>query len=122
MIDPHRHEHGVEPSCKALPMAPSTCRRCQALEQPDKRSERARRGITTLAYEAVHKPLDCVQRQFKAARPNPLWVADITHVPTWSGLVCVAFVVDAYARYIVGWRVLKPMQTNLILDAFEALW
>ena len=84
---------------------------------------RARRCITTLPDETAHKPLDWVQRQFIATRPNPLWVADITHVPTWSGFVYVAFVVDVYARYIVGWRVLKPMQTDLILDALEqALW
>ena len=53
MIDPHRHEHGVEPSCKALPMAPSTCRRCQALEQPEKRSERARQD-EPLCHDIQH--------------------------------------------------------------------
>lgn len=90
---------------------------------------RAKRCITTLPDEAAHKPLDWVQRQFIATRPNQLWVADITHVPTWSGFVYVAFVVDVYARYLVGWRVLKHMQTDLILDALEqacllrqALW
>ena len=83
---------------------------------------RGRRCITTLPAETAHKPLDWVQRQFTAARPNPLWVADITHVPTWSGFVCAAFVVYVYSRYIVGWRVLKPMQTDLILDALEVLW
>ena len=62
--------------------------------------QRGRRCITTLPDEAAYKPLDLVQRQFTAARPNPLWVADITHVPTWSGFVYVALVVDVYSRYI----------------------
>ena len=94
-------------------MAPSICRRCQALEQqPDKRSERARRGITTLPDEAAYKSLDWVPRPFRAARPSPLWVADITPVPSGSGSVYVAFVVDVYARYLYGWLVLKPMQTD----------
>ena len=84
---------------------------------------RGRRCITTLPDETAHKRLDWVQRQFTAARPNQLWVADMTYVPTWSGFVYVAFVVDVYSRYIVGWRVLKHMQTDLILDALEqALW
>lgn len=84
---------------------------------------RGRRCITPIPDEAAHKPLALVQRQLTAARPNPLWVADITHVPTWSGLVYVALVVDVYSRYIVGWRVLKYRQTDLILDALEqALW
>ena len=123
-IDPHRAEHGVEPNCKALPIAPSTYRRCKALErQPEKRSERGRRCIPTLPDGAAHKPLALVRRQFTVARPKPLWVADITHVPTGSGLVYVALAVDVYSRYIPacglpeqtgrdGWRVLKPMQTD----------
>lgn len=84
---------------------------------------RGKRCITTIQDEAAHKPLDLVQRQFTAERPNQLWVADITYVATWSGFAYVAFVVDVYSRYIVGWRVLKHMQTDLILDALEqALW
>ena len=85
-----------------------------------------RRGnycITTIPDDAAHKPLDLVQRQFTAQRPNQLWVADITFVATWSGFVYVAFVVDVFSRYIVGWRALRHMQTDLILDALEqALW
>ena len=88
--------------------------------------EGVRRGkhcITTIPDDAAHKPLDLVQRQFTAQRPNQLWVADITYVATWSGFVYVAFVVDVFSRYIVGWRALKHMQTDLILDALEqALW
>lgn len=84
---------------------------------------RGKRCITTIPDEAAHKPLDLVQRQFTVARPNQLWVADITYVATWSGFVYVAFVVDVFSRFIVGWRVLKHMQTDLILDALEhALW
>jgi putative transposase len=64
-----------------------------------------------------------VQRQFTADRPNRLWVADFTHVPTWSGMVYVAFVIDAYSRRIIGWRAATSMKTALVLDALEmALW
>ena len=78
--------------------------------------QRGRRGITPLPDEAAHKPLARVQRPFTAARPYPLWVADITPVPSESGLVCLAFVVDVCSRYISacgrqGWRV-KPGQTD----------
>lgn len=84
---------------------------------------RGKRCKTTIPDEAAHKPLDLVQREFTASRPNQLWVADITYVATWSGFVYVAFVIDVFSRYIVGWRVLKHMQTDLILDALEqALW
>jgi len=84
---------------------------------------RGKRCITTIPDEAANKPLDLVNREFVALRPNQLWVADITYVATWSGFVYVAFVVDVFSRYIVGWRVLKHMQTDLILDALEqALW
>ena len=84
---------------------------------------RGKRCITTVPDESAAKPLDLVQRVFSAERPNQLWVADITYVTTWSGFVYVAFVIDVYSRYIVGWRVLKHMRTDLILDALEqALW
>ena len=84
---------------------------------------RGRRCITTIPSDRLEKPLDLVDRDFSATRPNQLWVADITYVATWSGFVYVAFVVDVFSRYIVGWRVLKHMQTDLILDALEqALW
>jgi len=71
----------------------------------------------------VHDGPEYANREFTAARPNQLWVADITYVATWSGFVYVAFVVDVYSRYIVGWRALKHMRTDLILDALEqAIW
>ena len=84
---------------------------------------RGKRCITTIPDELAEKPLDLVNRQFVAEQPNQLWVADITYVATWSGFVYVAFVVDVFSRYIVGWRVLKSLQTDIVLDALEqALW
>ena len=74
---------------------------------------------TTLADKATACPLDKVNRNFKADRPNQLWVSDFTYVSTWQGFVYVAFVIDVYARYIVGWRVSHSMQTDFVLDALE---
>lgn len=86
-------------------------------------TRRSKRVKTTIPSELTEKPLDRVNRQFTAERPNQLWVADITYVATWSGFVYVAFVVDVFSRYIVGWRVLKTMKTDWVLDALEqALW
>ncbi len=84
---------------------------------------RGRRIKTTIGSDADSKPLDLVKRDFSATRPNQLWVADLTYVATWSGIVYVAFIIDVYSRFIVGWRALKTMRTDLVLDAFEqALW
>jgi transposase InsO family protein len=84
---------------------------------------RGRRCRTTIADDAAERPLDRVNRQFKASRPNELWVADFTYVATWSGFVYVAFVIDVFARRIIGWRVARAMRTDLVLDALEqALW
>ena len=84
---------------------------------------RGKRCVTTIPSELADRPLDLVNRQFTAEHPNQLWVADITYVATWSGFVYIAFVVDVYSRYIVGWRALKSMRTELVLDALEqALW
>ncbi len=84
---------------------------------------RGRRCRTTISDEAADRPLDWVKRQFTATRPNQLWVADITYVTTWAGFVYVAFVVDVYARRIVGWCVSQSLKTDLVLDALEqALW
>ncbi len=62
---------------------------------------------------------DSVDRNFSPAQPNQVWVADFTYCPTWTGMVYVAFVVDAYAPRIIGWPVAKPMTTELVLDAVE---
>jgi transposase InsO family protein len=180
-IDAYRGEHGVEPICQQLPIAPSTyyehkaraldpeclpprIKRDLRLEIDIRRVYEAnfrvygarkvwrqlnreaikvarctverlmkrlglqgvRRGAkrrTTLSDADQQRPLDLVNRQFTATRPNQLWVADITFVATWSGFVYVAFVIDIFARYIVGWRVSRSLQTDLVMDALEqALW
>ncbi|MGY1868206.1 MULTISPECIES: IS3 family transposase [Nocardia] len=78
---------------------------------------------TTIADPIAPRPADLVQRRFAPAAPNRLWVADMTYVSTWSGWVYVAFVIDAYARRIIGWRAGTSMTTALVLDAIEhAIW
>jgi transposase InsO family protein len=84
---------------------------------------RGRKCRTTISDDGAERPLDRVNRQFQASRPNQLWVADFTYVATWSGFVYVAFVIDVFARRIIGWRVARSMSTDLVLDALEqALW
>jgi putative transposase len=80
---------------------------------------RGRHKRTTIASDAAEKPPDRVQRRFVATRPDELWIADFTYVATWAGFVYVAFVVDVFARRIVGWRVSRSMHTELVLDALE---
>jgi transposase InsO family protein len=75
--------------------------------------------ITTRADAAAARPMDRVDRQFAATRPNQLWVADFTYVATWRGFVYVAFVIDVFARRIVGWRVSASLRTDFVLDALE---
>ncbi len=74
---------------------------------------------TTVSDPSTPCPLDRVNRQFKATRPNELWVSDFTYVSTWQGWLYVAFVIDVYARRIVGWRVSRSMTTDFVLDALE---
>jgi putative transposase len=74
---------------------------------------------TTVSDKAAPCPLDRVNRDFKAPRPNVLWLADFTYVATWTGFVHVAFVVDAFARRIVGWRVSRTATAGFVLDALE---
>ena len=74
---------------------------------------------TTIADPTAPRPADLVQRRFAPPAPNRLWVADLTYVSTWSGFAYVAFVVDAYARRILGWRVAATMATSMVLDAIE---
>jgi putative transposase len=86
-------------------------------------ARRGRRIRTTRRDAAAARPADLVRRQFSPARPDRLWVADFTYVPTWTGMVYVAFVIDAYSRRILGWRAATTMRTALVLDALEhALW
>jgi transposase InsO family protein len=176
-IDDYREEHGVEPICKVLPIAPSTYHAHVARRaDPTRLSERAKRdairenkirrvfeenfgvygarkvwrqlrregediarctverlmrniglrGVvrgkpvrTTISDKAAPCPLDHVNRQFRAAKPNALWVSDFTYVATWTGYVYVAFVIDAYARRIVGWRASRTAHASFVLDALE---
>jgi transposase InsO family protein len=80
---------------------------------------RGRRVRTTISDKSAPCPLDRVNRQFRAPRPNVLWVSDFTYVATWMGFVYVAFVIDAYARRIVGWRVSRSAHAGFVLDALE---
>jgi len=80
---------------------------------------RGRKFKTTIAEESAERPVDLVRREFSASRPNQLWVADLTYVATWQGFVYVAFVIDVFARHIVGWRVSRSLRTDLALDALE---
>jgi len=74
---------------------------------------------TTISDSRAPCPLDRVNRQFRAQRPNQLWVSDLTYVSTWQGWLYVAFVIDVFARRIVGWRVSSSMRTDFVLDALE---
>ncbi len=83
---------------------------------------RGKKVRTTVSRKAVAAG-DRVNRQFVAERPDQLWVADFTYVSTWEGVVYVAFIIDVFAGYIVGWRVSSSMETTFVLDALEqALW
>jgi putative transposase len=88
--------------------------------------EGVRRGKphrTTTPDAAAARPADLVERDFSAIRPNQLWVADLTYVATWSGFVYVAFVIDAFSRFLVGWQASRSLRTDLALDALEmAIW
>jgi transposase InsO family protein len=75
--------------------------------------------VTTQSDPAADRPADLVARRFEATRPNQLWVADFTYVATWRGFVYVAFVIDVFARRIVGWRVSASLAADFVLDALE---
>jgi putative transposase len=88
--------------------------------------EGVRRGKaqrTTTSEQAGSRPADLVERNFSATRPNQLWVADLTYVATWSGFIYVAFIIDAFSRFLVGWQASRSLRTDLALDALEmAIW
>ena len=78
---------------------------------------------TTIPTPATSRPADLVDRDFSATAPNRLWVADLTYVSTWPGVVYTAFVTDVFSRYIVGWKVSTTLRAELALDALEmAIW
>jgi putative transposase len=86
-------------------------------------ARRSKRVRTTRADPIAARHPDLVQRRFRAEAPNQLWVTDLTYVPTWAGTAYVCFIVDAFSRMIVGWRVAAHMRTTMILDALEmARW
>jgi transposase InsO family protein len=80
---------------------------------------RGRQFKTTIPSDELPRPADHVNRNFVVPRPNALWVSDLTYVATWRGFVYVAFVIDAFARRIVGWRASNSLRTDLALDALE---
>ena len=84
---------------------------------------RGEKRRTTIPDEDAARPADLVDRSFEADGPDRLWLADITYVPTWSGFAYAALVIDAYSRFVVGWRVSASLRTDLALDALEqAIW
>ena len=84
---------------------------------------RGKKLRTTIPQDVGERPADLVDRQFAAAAPNRLWVADLTYVSTWSGFAYTALIVDVFSRYIVGWRVSTSLRADLALDALEmAIW
>jgi putative transposase len=84
---------------------------------------RGKKKRTTIPDPTAPRPADLVERQFRAAAPNQLWVADLTYVATWSGFAYTAFVIDVFSRRIVGWRVAATLAAELALDALEmAIW
>jgi putative transposase len=86
-------------------------------------ARRGRRVWTTRPDPTAARPADLVKRNFTAMAPNQLWVTDLTYVATWSGVAYVCFIVDAFSRMIVGWRVAGHMRTEMVLDALEmARW
>jgi putative transposase len=84
---------------------------------------RGRRRFTTRSDPVAARPADLVERNFAAEGPNRLWVTDLTYVATWSGVAYVCFIVDAFSRMIVGWRVAGHMRTDMVVDALDmAAW
>jgi len=84
---------------------------------------RGKPARTTIADDSADRPRDLVDRQFAAAAPNRLWVADLTYVRSWSGFVYIAFVTDVFSRRIEGWQASRSLKTDLALDALEqAIW
>jgi putative transposase len=84
---------------------------------------RRKRVFTTVRDPASHVSQDLVQREFNAGGPDQLWVADITYVPTWSGFLYLAIVLDAWSRRVVGWSMSTSLKTQLVLDALDmAIW
>ena len=119
----NRQVYGVDKVCKQMNREGVAVARC-TVERLMRRL--GLRGVmrgkvvrTTIPDAKAPCPLDRVNRVFKADRPNQLWVSDFTYVSTWQGWLYVAFVIDVFARRIVGWRVSSSMRTDFVLDALE---
>ncbi len=136
-INEHRDRFGVEPICDTLQVAPSTyyaavSRPASARQVRDRElkveiarvhQESGKTWRTTIPSAVASRPADLVDRDFSATAPNRLWVADLTYVSTWPGVVYTAFVTDVFSRYIVGWKVSTTLRAELALDALEmAIW
>jgi len=107
---------------EGIPVARCTVERLMA-ELGLAGAARGKAKKTTIADPTAARPADLVGRRFSPPAPNRLWVADLTYVSTWSGFAYVAFVTDAYARRILGWRVAATMTTSMVLDSIEqAIW
>ena len=113
--------YGADKIWRALNRMGTTVARC-TVERLMQRLQiqgvlRGKKVRTTIPDDLAARPSDLVNRQFKADRPNQLWVSDFTYVSTWQGWLYVAFVIDVYARCIVGWRVSRSMTSDFVLDA-----
>jgi len=123
VFDQNLQVYGVDKVWRQLKREGVAVARCtveRLMRQAGLRGARRGKSVrTTVPDTQAACPLDRVNRQFQAERPNQLWVADFTYVSTWQGFVYVAFVIDVFARFIVGWRVSASMQTDFVLDALE---
>ena len=121
--DANRQVYGVDKVWRQLQregLAVARCTVARLMRQRGLRGVRRGQAVrTTVPNGAAPCPGDRVNRQFRAERPNQLWVADFTYVSTWQGFVYVAFIIDVFARRIVGWRVSRSMRTEFVLDALE---
>jgi putative transposase len=119
----HRRVYGVKKVWKQLHREGMPVARCTVARlmraQGQRGVVRGRRVRTTIPEPLAERPRDLVQRNFRATRPNQLWVADLTYVATWRAFVYVAFVIDVFARRIVGWRASSSLRSDLALDALE---
>ena len=102
---------------EGIVVARCTVERLMREDRSDRRPPRPPEVRTTTPDAAAARPADLLQRNFNPPRPDHTWVADFTYVPTWSGMVYVAFVLDAFSRRILGWRAATSMRTSLVLDA-----
>src|SRR6266702_205911 len=126
-IDAHRDRFGVEPIWRQLlreGIAVGRDRVARLMRDLGLAGAvRGKKVRTTVPSDVGARPADLVDRAFSAPAPNRLWVADLTYVSTWSGFAYTAFIVDAFSRAIVGWRVATSLRTDLALDALEmAIW